>query len=46
VSFEFLEPDRAAPEMGFEPVPASVLLPQTRRAGARIDVRDGWQVAV
>jgi glycine cleavage system aminomethyltransferase T len=46
VSFEFLEPDRAAPELGFEPVPASVLLPQARQAGARIDVRDGWQVAV
>jgi glycine cleavage system aminomethyltransferase T len=46
VSFEFLEPDRAAPELGFEPVPASVLLPQARQAGGRIDVRDGWQVAV
>ncbi|HEX2435927.1 MAG TPA: hypothetical protein VHI76_04665 [Solirubrobacterales bacterium] len=46
MSFEFLEPDRAAPEMGFEPVPASVLLPQARQAGGRIDVRDGWEVAV
>jgi glycine cleavage system aminomethyltransferase T len=46
VSFEFLEPDRAAPELGFEPVPASVLVPEARRAGGRIDVRDGWQVAV
>jgi glycine cleavage system aminomethyltransferase T len=46
MSFEFLEPDRAAPEMGFEPVPASVLLPQARHAGGRVDVRDGWQVAV
>jgi aminomethyltransferase len=46
VSFEFLEPDRGAPELGFEPVPASVLLPQARAAGARIEVRDGWQVAV
>jgi glycine cleavage system aminomethyltransferase T len=46
VSFEFLEPDRAEPEMGFDPVPASVLLPQARRAGGRIEVRDGWQVAV
>jgi glycine cleavage system aminomethyltransferase T len=46
VSFEFLEPDRAAHELGFEPVPASVLLPQVRAAGGRIDVRDGWRVAV
>jgi glycine cleavage system aminomethyltransferase T len=46
VSFEFLEPERAEPEMGFEPVPASVLVPQARQAGGRIDVRDGWQVAV
>jgi glycine cleavage system aminomethyltransferase T len=46
LSFEFLEPDRAAPEMGFEPVPASVLVPQARRAGGEIDVRDGWRVAV
>jgi glycine cleavage system aminomethyltransferase T len=46
LSFEFLEPDRAAPEMGFEPVPASVLLPQARQAGGRIDVREGWRVAV
>jgi glycine cleavage system aminomethyltransferase T len=46
LSFEFLEPDRAAPEMGFEPVPASVLLPQARQAGGRFDVREGWQVAV
>jgi heterotetrameric sarcosine oxidase gamma subunit len=46
VSFEFLEPDRAAPELGFEPVPASVLLPQARAAGGRIEVRDGWGVVV
>jgi glycine cleavage system aminomethyltransferase T len=46
VSFEFLEPDRVAPEMGFEPVPASVLVPQARRAGGQVDVRDGWRVAV
>jgi heterotetrameric sarcosine oxidase gamma subunit len=46
VSFEFLEPDRASPELGFEPVPASILLPQALAAGARVEVRDGWQVAV
>jgi glycine cleavage system aminomethyltransferase T len=46
VSFEFLEPDRVAPELGFEALPASVLLPQAVSAGARIEVRDGWQVAV
>ncbi len=46
MSFEFLEPDRAEPEIGFEPVPASVLLPQVREAGANVDVRDGWRVAV
>jgi aminomethyltransferase len=46
VSFEFLEPDRTASELGFEPVPASVLMPQTVAAGARVEVRDGWQVAV
>ena len=45
MSFEFLEPDRAAAELGFEPVPASVLEPQTRAAGARLEVRDGWRVA-
>jgi glycine cleavage system aminomethyltransferase T len=45
VSFEFLEPDRAAPELGFEPVPASVLEPQARAAGARLALRDGWRVA-
>lgn len=46
MSFEFLEPDRAAPELGFEPVPTSVLLPQAREAGGRVDVRHGWRVAV
>ena len=46
MSFEFLEPDRATPELGFEPVPASVLLPEARAAGARLEVRDGWRVAV
>jgi glycine cleavage system aminomethyltransferase T len=45
VSFEFLEPDRAAPELGFEPVPASVLLPQARAAGGRVETRQGWLVA-
>jgi glycine cleavage system aminomethyltransferase T len=45
VSFEFLEPDRATSELGFEPVPASVLLPEARDAGARIETRDGWRVA-
>jgi heterotetrameric sarcosine oxidase gamma subunit len=46
VSLEFLEPDHAAPELGFEPVPASPLLPQARAAGARVETRDGWRVAV
>jgi aminomethyltransferase len=46
LSFEFLEPDRAAPELGFDPVPASVLLPQTRAAGGRIETSSGWRVAV
>jgi heterotetrameric sarcosine oxidase gamma subunit len=45
VTLEFLQPDRGAPELGFEPVPASVLLPQAREAGARIEVREGWRVA-
>ena len=45
MSFEFLEPDRAAPELGFEPVPTSALLPQAREAGANVDVRHGWRVA-
>jgi aminomethyltransferase len=46
VSFEFLEPDRAAPELGFDPVPATVLLPHARAAGGRIETRHGWRVAV
>jgi heterotetrameric sarcosine oxidase gamma subunit len=46
VSFEFLEPDRAAPELGFEAVPASVLLPQARQAGGRVEVREGWRMAI
>jgi aminomethyltransferase len=46
VSFEFLEPDRATSELGFEPVPASVLLPQLRAAGGQIEQREGWRVAV
>ncbi|MGH2962375.1 MAG: hypothetical protein ACRDL3_09310, partial [Solirubrobacterales bacterium] len=45
MSFEFLEPDRAVAELGFEPVPASVLLPEARAAGGRIEVREGWRVA-
>jgi aminomethyltransferase len=45
VSFEFLEADRAVPELGFEPVPASVLEPQTRAAGARLELHEGWRVA-
>ena len=46
MSFEFLEPDRATPELGFDRVPATVLLPQARAAGGHIEARDGWRVAV
>lgn len=45
MSLEFLEPAGATSELGFEPVPASVLLPQVREAGGRVEVRDGWRVA-
>ena len=46
MSLEFLEPDRAAAELGFKPVPASPLLPQARAAGGRVGTRDGWCVGV
>lgn len=46
MSFAFLEPDRAAPELGFDPAPASVLLPQASGLGGRIEIREGWRVAV
>jgi len=46
MSLEFLEADRAAADLGFEPVPASPLLPQARAAGARLGTRDGWRVGV
>jgi heterotetrameric sarcosine oxidase gamma subunit len=46
VSFEFLAPDAAAAAQGFVPVARSPMERQARAAGARFEVRDGWNLAV
>jgi heterotetrameric sarcosine oxidase gamma subunit len=46
VSLEFLAPDAAASSDAFAPVARSPMERDARAAGARFDVRDGWNVAV
>jgi heterotetrameric sarcosine oxidase gamma subunit len=46
VSFEFLAPDTAEPAGGRTPIARSPMERAARRAGARFEVRDGWNVAV
>jgi glycine cleavage system aminomethyltransferase T len=46
MSFEFLSVDGARSELGFEPVARSSVERALRAAGARLEVRDGWAVAV
>jgi heterotetrameric sarcosine oxidase gamma subunit len=46
VSFEFLAPDAATSAQGFVPVARSPMERQARAAGARFEVRDGWNLAV
>lgn len=46
MSLEFLSPDAAAASEGFVPVARSPMERQARAAGARLEVRDGWSVAV
>ena len=45
MTLEFLSPDRARAEKGFEPVARSAVERALRQAGARLEVRDGWSVA-
>jgi heterotetrameric sarcosine oxidase gamma subunit len=45
VSLEFLSPDVAAPGAGRTPVARSPMERAARRAGAQLEVRDGWSVA-
>lgn len=45
MTLEFLSPDRARAEKGFEPVARSAVERALREAGARLEVRDGWSVA-
>ncbi len=45
MTLEFLSPDRARVQMGFEPVARSAVERALREAGARLEVRDGWSVA-
>jgi glycine cleavage system aminomethyltransferase T len=46
VSFEFLAPDATEAQEGFAPVARSTMERHARAAGARFDVRSGWNVAV
>ncbi len=46
MSLDFLSPDLARPDRGFEPLARSPIEPSLRRAGARFEVRDGWSVAI
>lgn len=46
MSFEFLAPDAVVSGAGFAPVARSPMERQAREAGARFDVRHGWNVAV
>jgi heterotetrameric sarcosine oxidase gamma subunit len=45
-SFEFLAPDAATSDERFAPVARSPMERAARAAGARFEVRDGWNVAV
>lgn len=45
-SLDFLSPDRARGESGFAPVARSSMERRQREAGAALEVRDGWLVAV
>jgi heterotetrameric sarcosine oxidase gamma subunit len=46
VSFEFLAPDAAVADDRFTPLARSPMERDARAAGARFEVRDGWNVAV
>jgi glycine cleavage system aminomethyltransferase T len=46
VSLEFLAPDAAVSGEAFAPVARSPMERDARAAGARLEVRDGWNVAV
>jgi len=46
VSHDFLTPDAATQEGGFTPVARSSMTRSARAAGARFELRDGWEVAV
>ena len=46
MSFEFLAPDAIEPGDGFAPLARSPMERRARAAGARFEVRDGWNVAV
>ncbi len=46
MSFEFLAPDAAVADDRFTPVARSPMERAARAAGARFEVRDGWNVAV
>jgi heterotetrameric sarcosine oxidase gamma subunit len=46
VSFEFLAVDAARPDGRFDPVAHSPMEAQAREAGARFELRDGWNIAV
>jgi sarcosine oxidase subunit gamma len=46
MSYEFLAPGAATARSGFEPVARSPMERAARAAGARFEVRDGWNVAV
>lgn len=46
MSHDFLSPDAATPAGGFTPVARSSMARSARAAGARFEVRDGWEVAV
>lgn len=46
MSLEFLAVDAAGAERGFAPLARSPMEPQARAAGARLEVREGWSLAV
>ena len=46
MSFDFLAPDAATAGDRFNPLARSAMEDDARAAGARFEVRDGWNVAV
>ena len=46
MTVDFLSPDRAVEDLGFQPILKSPMERRQRDAGARFEVRDGWLIPV